>query len=216
MTAFKGFGIVCAALILISPAWAGEKTLMEYQMLGYTPYQIRLKLLSRKTALAYPDLIESLSAIPPQTLEQIFPARGLVPSGDLKTNLATYQDFIVKSARKHGVQASLVSAVIQAESGFNPGSISPKGAQGLMQIMPDTAVFLKLDSPFDPSRNIEAGTRYLRILLDEFTQVDMALAAYNAGPEIVRKAGRIPRIPETEFYVVRVLNYERVFRKIIP
>lgn len=111
----------------------------------------------------------------------------------------------------HGVSPALVKAVIHAESSFDPGAISPRGAQGLMQLMPDTAESLGVDDPFDPWQNIDAGTRYLGLLVSQYPgDLAMALAAYNAGPLAVRRFRGIPPYQETKVYVKRVLAlYDR-------
>jgi soluble lytic murein transglycosylase len=111
----------------------------------------------------------------------------------------------------HGVSPALVKAVIHAESSFDPGAISPRGAQGLMQLMPDTAESLGVDDPFDPWQNIDAGTRYLGLLVSQYPgDLAMALAAYNAGPLAVRRFGGVPPYQETTVYVKRVLAlYDR-------
>ena len=100
--------------------------------------------------------------------------------------------------------------MITAESNWDPQAVSKKGAVGLMQLMPSTAREMKLD-PFSPEENIEGGTRYLRYLLDRFKgRLDIALAAYNAGPEVVERSGGIPLIAETRKYVRKVLSNSNI------
>ncbi len=109
---------------------------------------------------------------------------------------------------RYRIDPNLIRAVIRAESSFNRYAVSKKGAQGLMQLMPATAKEMKVADPFDPHQNIEGGTRYLRKLMDSFDgSLTLTLAAYNAGPTLVRKVNRIPRIPETVTYVKRVLGH---------
>ena len=98
----------------------------------------------------------------------------------------------------------LLMAVIDVESGFNAGAVSSAGAQGIMQIMPETGKDLELENPFDPSENIDAGVRYLKSLLDTFPDRRLAVAAYNAGPNAVKKYGGIPPYAETQNYVQKV------------
>jgi soluble lytic murein transglycosylase-like protein len=117
-----------------------------------------------------------------------------------------YDAVIEESAKFHGVDANLVRAVIQQESGFNPLAKSPVGAMGLMQLMPGTAQDLGVTDPYNPVQNIRAGVSYLKGLLVKFAQnVELALAAYNAGPAAVEKYGNaVPPYRETKDYVKRI------------
>ena len=128
---------------------------------------------------------------------------------DYKTYFDRYDRIIVRASRTHGVDSSLVKAVIRAESDFDKYAVSHKGAQGLMQLMPETAKELAVKDSFDPNENITAGVRYLRRQLDNFdNNVALALAAYNAGENAVRRYGRrIPPYKETRTFVDRVLRY---------
>jgi soluble lytic murein transglycosylase-like protein len=119
---------------------------------------------------------------------------------------AGYEPLIQEHARRHSLRPELVRAVIQVESGFNPRALSPKGAMGLMQLMPATARDLGVVNAFDPEDNIRGGTRYLRLLLDKYDGDErLALAAYNAGPGAVDKYGRrVPPYRETLQYVQKV------------
>ncbi len=125
-----------------------------------------------------------------------------------------FDEHIRAAAEKYGLAPSLLKAVMAVESNFDPGAISVKGASGLMQLMPATARDLFVDDLFDPAQNIEGGARYLRQLHDEFGgDLERVLAAYNAGPERVRRSGRvIPDIPETQAYVRKVLALFERFR----
>jgi len=118
-----------------------------------------------------------------------------------------YAAAIQEIAQRHGVSATLVEAVVRAESGFDPAAVSPKGAGGLMQLMPRTASALGVADRFDPRENISGGVRHLRYLLDRYQgSVAMALAAYNAGEGAVDSHRGIPPYPETQQYVERVLR----------
>jgi hypothetical protein len=100
-----------------------------------------------------------------------------------------------------------VNSVIKAESGFNVRAVSPKGAQGLMQLMPGTASQLGVPNAFDPQANVEGGTRYLRELLERYNfDLVKALAAYNAGPQRVEQFGGVPPFHETQAYVARIVK----------
>jgi soluble lytic murein transglycosylase-like protein len=118
---------------------------------------------------------------------------------------ALYEAPITEHARRVGVSADLVRAVIQAESAFNPFAVSHKGAMGLMQLMPATAVELGVHNPFEPDQNIRGGVVYLKRLLDRYDQkVDLALAAYNAGMGNVDKYDAVPPFRETRAYVKKI------------
>jgi hypothetical protein len=116
-----------------------------------------------------------------------------------------YDPIIERASGRHGVDARLVKAVIQVESAFQPRARSQKGALGLMQLMPQTARQYKARNLYDPVSNIEAGTRHLKKLLEEF-DLPLALAAYNAGEAAVRRFGGIPPYAETQAYVARILG----------
>lgn len=119
---------------------------------------------------------------------------------------APYQAIIEEHAALNAVSADLIRAVIQAESAFDPRALSIKGAMGLMQLMPDTAAELGVRDPFDPRDNIRGGVKYLKQLLDKYDgNVELALAAYNAGPTAVKRyGGTVPPYRETRNYVARV------------
>jgi soluble lytic murein transglycosylase-like protein len=127
------------------------------------------------------------------------------PTEDLVEN-DRYEPLIQQHANRQALRPELVRAVIQVESGFNPRALSPKGAMGLMQLMPATARSLGVNNPWDPAQNIRGGTDYLRQLLNEYDgNEELALAAYNAGSGAVAKYGRrIPPYRETRDYVRKV------------
>jgi soluble lytic murein transglycosylase-like protein len=116
-----------------------------------------------------------------------------------------YDPYIELVAAETGLSPSLIKAVALVESGFDPMAVSPKGAQGLMQLMPATARQLGVRDAFDPGENLRAGATYLRKMLDEFDgNLNLALAAYNAGPAAVRRHGGVPAYRETRDYVAKV------------
>ncbi len=127
-------------------------------------------------------------------------------------NTAPFDRLILRAAESYDVDPALVKAVVAAESNFEPRAVSRVGAQGLMQLMPQTARAMGVRRPFAPSENIRGGVRYLRKLLDRFDDLDHALAAYNAGPDAVMRYGGIPPYPETEAYVTRVLSHYRRYQ----
>jgi soluble lytic murein transglycosylase-like protein len=131
--------------------------------------------------------------------------RSTTPTGTAGARSAEFDDYIEVHAASQGVSPDLVRAVIQVESAFNPQAVSPKGAMGLMQLMPATARELGVDNPFHPEDNIRGGVAYLRQLLDRYDRnVELALAAYNAGPGSVAKYGAVPPYRETQDYVRKV------------
>ena len=122
-------------------------------------------------------------------------------------DLAPYAREIREAAERYGVEEALIKAVIRVESGFNSRAISPKGARGLMQLMPGTASMLGVRDSFDPRQNIDGGVRHLRGLIDRFgNDLKLALAAYNAGEQAVANDGGIPPYRETRDYVTRILG----------
>lgn len=120
---------------------------------------------------------------------------------------APYRELIRAAAERHGLAPELVESVIRVESNFEARAVSPKGARGLMQLMPATAAKLGVRNVFDGRQNIEGGVRHLRYLVDRYDgNLALALAAYNAGVEAVGRYGGIPPYPETQAYVARVLR----------
>jgi len=116
-----------------------------------------------------------------------------------------YSELIRAAALKHGLDEMLVARLIAAESNFNPKAVSRKQALGLMQLLPKTAAQYSVANVFDPAQNIEGGTHYLKDLLEKYRgNLAFALAAYNAGPDMVERYGGIPPFPETQNYVKRI------------
>ena len=131
-----------------------------------------------------------------------------------KQYLKKYDGIIQKAARQFGVEVTLIKAIIKAESSFDPNALSSSGAQGLMQLMPDTADDMEVGDPFDPEENILGGTRYLSLLLKRFNQdKKLAVAAYNVGPTTVENHDAVPPIPQTRQFVDRVMRFYREFEE---
>jgi hypothetical protein len=128
------------------------------------------------------------------------------PVGDGRSR--PYEEAIARVAEKYGVETNLLRAVIKCESNFNSMAISRAGAQGLMQLMPETARLRKVNDPFDAAQNMEGGTRHLKYLLEKYGgNKTLALAAYNAGEGAVRRHGGVPPYKETQNYVKVVLDH---------
>jgi hypothetical protein len=130
--------------------------------------------------------------------------RSLVVAPGARETNPDVHSLVAEAARNFDVNPLLVDSVIQVESNYNPSAVSPKGAQGLMQLMPATAQRFGVTDSFDPKQNIEAGVRYLRFLQDTFQDDRLAIAAYNAGEKAVAKYGDVPPYPETINYVAKV------------
>lgn len=141
-----------------------------------------------------------LVAIEPE--EQFQPLPAAPPSS---TPGAPFADLIHEAATKSGLAENLIRNVIAEESNFNPRAVSPKNAQGLMQLLPQTAAHYSVANVFDPKQNIEGGARYLKDLLARYSgNLKLALAAYNAGPDVVDCYSGIPPFPETQRYVAHI------------
>lgn len=127
-----------------------------------------------------------------------------------RPNIRDFDHHIQRAARRYGLRPEIISAIIQVESAGNPSALSPRNAKGLMQLTDSTAEMLGVQNIWSPGENIDGGARYLRKLLDRFDgKLELALAAYNAGPTAVIRHGGIPPYPETRAYVQRVMNQVR-------
>jgi hypothetical protein len=145
----------------------------------------------------YPE--EVLQALPPV-------ARAVLLSQPPPGIPEQYRDLVTRTAAKHGVDPRVVSALIQVESAYHSRAVSPKGARGLMQLMPATGRQYGALDLFDPKVNLEAGIQHLKKLLTRYDQLPLALAAYNAGEAAVDRFGGIPPFRETQDYVSRILR----------
>ena len=154
------------------------------------------RVLAEETRSSFPDL-----------------SRGFRFSEHFSVDSNAYDQHIKIVSLRYGVDPHLIKAMIRTESDFDCNAISSHGAQGLMQLMPGTARDLNVINPFDPRENIDGGVRYFRAILDSFDgNLPLSLAAYNAGPNLVKRTQRIPAIPETVDYVKRVLSYYKGYK----
>jgi len=127
-----------------------------------------------------------------------------------------YMEIIIEAAERYGVDPALITAVIKAESEFNPRAVSHRGARGLMQLMPATARALGVKNSFNPEHNIHGGTKYMKQLLDQFDgKVKLALAAYNAGSRKVRKYQGVPPYKVTRSYIRKVFSYYEDYKRMM-
>ncbi len=196
-----------AAFLLVLGVLAAPSLRAEYivlrsgQRLKVTGYQLvgdkyRLQMTGGKVEIAAEEVV----AIEPEDVFTPLPAA--VPPAAAQP---LYRDLVEAAAKKYSMDAELITSVIAVESNFDPKAVSRKNARGLMQLLPETAAQLGVKDIDDPAENIDAGTRYLRDLLQKYNNdLALALAAYNAGPDKVQQYGRVPPYPETISYVRRV------------
>lgn len=151
-------------------------------------------------ALVHPAALSLPRMVSPQLVLRAHAGKGTLPPP------AVWRELVAKASGRYGLDPRLIAAVIKVESNFETIAESEKGAQGLMQLMPGTQQMLGVIDPFDPEANVDAGSRYLRQQIDRFGRLDLALAAYNAGPGNVLRYGGIPPFAETQAYVSKVLS----------
>jgi soluble lytic murein transglycosylase-like protein len=206
----KGLGTLALAGALLAPAGASADLYSWTDARGVVHFtDVQKTARYQKVAYAPPSQ-DRLRVFAPSTGRSRFvlkrTGRRLEPR-----HHETFDPLIRTASRTHGVPAALVKAVIAAESSFDAGAVSPKGAMGLMQLMPGTARELGVDDAFESDQNVQGGTRYLRELYDRYGDWLRTLAAYNAGPEAVDRYDGVPPYTETREYVKRVLSYYRRF-----
>ena len=175
---------------------------LDKQVKGVAPIEIRPEDPEADGVLTMSQIAKNLEMAGPITSQGTFLNKGLSAQQKLQV-----QALISKVAVEQGIDERLLKAVVQAESDFNPDEVSHTGAMGLMQLMPDTAKELGVVDPFNPYQNLTGGSKYLKQMLTRFNgDTSLALAAYNAGPGAVKRAGGIPNIAETKNYVSKILG----------
>jgi soluble lytic murein transglycosylase-like protein len=190
----QGFSVAVALLVVSTPAWA-----------DFYMYRERTGVLKFTNAPSTPQYRFFMAEAP-----HLLRLKGFTDPARAKK----YDPLIAAAADRYKVDMALIKAVIRAESDFVPQATSPKGAQGLMQLMPATARLHGVVSAYDPQDNVEGGVRHLRKLLDRYGgNVRLAVAAYNAGEGAVNKHGGVPPYPETVNYLERVLRFRDVYER---
>jgi len=195
----KRAALVLSLVVLAAPTLRAEYVVLRSgQRLRVTGYQLlgdkyRLQMAGGVVEIAAEDVV----AIEPEDSFTPLPAKAIVKP--------PYRELVEAAAARYNVDADLITSVIAVESNFDPKALSRKNARGLMQLLPETAARLGVQDIYDPQENIDAGTRYLRELLEKYNNnLTLALAAYNAGPDRVEQYGRVPPFTETLSYVRRV------------
>jgi len=195
----KRAALLLSFAVLAAPSLRAEYIVLRSgQRLRVTGYQLlgdkyRLQMAGGSVEVAAEDVV----AIEPEDVFTPVPAKPIVKP--------PFRELVEAAAARYSVDADLITSVIAVESNFDPKALSRKNARGLMQLLPETAARLGVQNIYDPQENIDAGTRYLRELLQKYNNdLVLTLAAYNAGPERVQQYGRVPPFPETLSYVRRV------------
>ncbi|MCB1921344.1 MAG: lytic transglycosylase domain-containing protein [Candidatus Competibacteraceae bacterium] len=215
-------GLIPLALALTGPVQADIYAFVDsngIRHLSNVPNDPRYRLVMRTPA--YSKKAAQPSSYAPNTLygPNLFGSNRAPKAGRIKSfrvnekNRQRFAADVNRIAAQYRLEPALMHAVISAESSYNPWAVSPKGAMGLMQLMPGTAERFGVDNAYDPVANMHGGARYLRWLLDRFNNIHLAVAAYNAGEGAVQKYGnQIPPYQETQTYVTRVLNFYQQYR----
>jgi soluble lytic murein transglycosylase-like protein len=203
MRLLQSIPVILTTFCLTQPAWADVYKFVDGS--GHVVYTDKPKHRGFKLIIRTPVSVMLARRSQPTRLPRNFSFSRATERGRL-----AYSPLIEETANRYDLDPALLHAVIRAESAYNPGAVSHKGAAGLMQLMPATAERFGVRDRFDPAENIEGGARYLSELLDMFSDVRLAVAAYNSGENTVKKFGyQIPPIAETQDYVAKVLNYYR-------
>lgn len=204
--------IFAAAIILFGTATMASAAELAVLQNGFTIRHERHEVIGDTTRLYTDSSNENFIDVPTSEIASYAPDDAPPPAPVVPVEVKLDMNAIMQDAgAKHGLDPDFIASVVHAESGFNVKAVSPKGARGLMQLMPKTAEDLGVTDSFDPAANVDAGTKYLRALLDLYNgDVPKALAAYNAGVKRVAQYGGIPPYAETHAYVKRIIaEYNR-------
>ncbi len=197
---------ICAALVLATlPAFAADLAMLRN---GFSIRSERHEVIGNVTRLYLSATNSGYVDVPSSQIDHFEKDTTLpIPIVPRPKAAQPLGEVVADASSQYHLDPDLVNSVIRAESGFNTRAVSPKGAQGLMQLMPQTAEKLGVDDAFDPQANVQGGTQYLRILLERYNfDLVKALAAYNAGPRRVEQYGGLPPYQETQAYVARIIR----------
>ncbi len=205
-------GFALALLVFVIPVFAADLAILHN---GFSVRHERRENLGAVTRLylgagnsSYVDIAtEQIERFETDLAPPVAPVAPFAVASPVKPKPQNLNEVINAISDRHHIDPDLINSVIHAESGFNPRAVSPKGARGLMQLMPQTASKLGVSNPFDPGANVEGGTRYLTELLERYNfDLVKALAAYNAGPERVEQYRGVPPYYETRAYVAKIVR----------
>lgn len=198
--AILALAIVCAASPAAFADYAVLNTGVRLHISGYEQAGLNVRLHVDGGTVDIPA--DTIARFEPEELFAAIQAPAPAAAAELDV---PFSQFIKAAAKKYDLDPQLLARVVQAESNFNPRAVSRRNAQGLMQLMPSTSSRMSVRNPFDPAQSIEAGARYLRQMLDKFSgNVELALAAYNAGPDRVVAYRGVPPYRETREYVRKI------------
>lgn len=196
---FASFAFCAALALCLAPAARADYAVLSsgqrLHITGYETLGATVRLTVQGGTIEIPT--DQLVSVEP---EEVFPGPPAQPRIE-----TPYAELIASAAKTYGVDAELIAGVIAVESNFNPKAVSPRFARGLMQLRPEVVVQYGVTDVFDPQQNINAGTHYLKYLLEKYNQdLTLSLAAYNAGPDRVAQYGGVPPYAETQKYVRRI------------
>src|SRR5271166_2340805 len=196
--------VIVLVLVSVLPSMAADFAILRN---GFSIRHERREAVGPTTRLYVSSTDDSFVDVPTSEIDRFERDLSPAPAGRVSQNSQSLPELVNTASGRYHLDPDLVNSVIHAESGFNPNAVSPKGAQGLMQLMPRTAGQLGVTDALDPRANVDGGTRYLRELLERYNfDLIKALAAYNAGPQRVDQYRGVPPFRETRAYVARIVH----------